>query len=57
MQVVIRTTGKKQTKNERWKENHRRKKPDFVGKCALSSDLCIKDLGLCVKDLGINGLD
>ena len=55
--MLIRTTGKKQRKNERWKENHRRKTNHFVGKCALSPDLCIKDLGLDVKDLGINGLD
>ena len=35
-QVYIRTFEKKQTKNERWKENHRRKTNYFIGKYATS---------------------
>ena len=35
-QVYIRTLEKKQTKNERWKENHRRKTNYFIGKYATS---------------------
>ena len=35
-QVCIRTIEKKQTKNERWKENHWRKTNYFIGKYATS---------------------
>ena len=35
-QVHIETFEKKQTKNERWKENHRRKTNYFIGKYATS---------------------
>ena len=35
-QVYIRTFKKKQTKNERWKENHRKKRNYFIGMYATS---------------------
>ena len=35
-EVFIRTFEKKQTKNERWKENHRGKTNYFIGKYATS---------------------